>query len=136
MATDIVALNVGGKVFKTTLSTLTSEPESLLWTMFHPDSPMKAAGVEAAKKDEEGAYFIDRSPDTFAVILEFLRTRKVYRWPGIDTERIKDEALYFGIESLLAMIDDTYEYQGTRKQVLMFKFNYQQGWIGGYVSVD
>jgi hypothetical protein len=54
---DVVELNVGGKRFATSRSTLIKHPDSMLATMFSPDNPL-----EAARKDRHGAYFIDRNP--------------------------------------------------------------------------
>ncbi len=66
---DLIKLNVGGTLFTTTRLTLTKNPNSMLTQMFDQDLAM-----DAAKKDDTGAYFIDRSPDAFKVILEYLRT--------------------------------------------------------------
>jgi len=49
-----VKLNVGGKIYKTTLNTLRKDPDSMLSAMF-------SGRFEFIKPDEEdGAYFIDR----------------------------------------------------------------------------
>jgi hypothetical protein len=66
---DVIRLNVGGTLFTTTRFTLTKYPDSMLAKMFDPD-----LGMDAAKKDDTGAFFIDRSPDMFKIILEYLRT--------------------------------------------------------------
>jgi len=69
----VIKLNVGGKVFTSTLSTLAgSEPDSVLAAMFRGDN----GAARPARMDADGAYFIDRSPDAFAAIIEFLRTRR------------------------------------------------------------
>jgi len=53
-----VKLNVGGKIYKTTLSTLQKDPDSMLCAMF--------SGRHELKPDEEdGAYFIDRDAELF-----------------------------------------------------------------------
>ena len=53
-----VKLSVGGKIYKTTLSTLRKDPNSMLSAMF--------SGRHDLKKDEEdGAYFIDRDGKLF-----------------------------------------------------------------------
>ena len=53
-----VKLNVGGKIYKTTLATLCKDPYSMLSAMF--------SGRHELKKDEEdGAYFIDRDGELF-----------------------------------------------------------------------
>ena len=53
-----VKLNVGGKIYKTTLDTLRKDPDSMLCAMF--------SGRHELKPDEEdGAYFIDRDGKLF-----------------------------------------------------------------------
>jgi len=53
-----VKLNVGGKIYKTTLDTLRKDPDSMLSAMF--------SGRHELKPDEEdGAYFIDRDAELF-----------------------------------------------------------------------
>lgn len=100
---DVIRLDVGGRLFKTTRATLVSDPDSMLAKMFDPDSGWMAP----AKQDgETGTTFIDRNPDAFEVILDFLRTREVFDWPGVSSERVRCEAKYFGLDaSLLAEMD-------------------------------
>lgn len=80
----VVRLNVGGRPFDTTLSyafyaarccpllpkilrsTLCKHPGSMLEAMF--------SGRHQVAKDEKGRFFIDRNPDLFADLLEWLRT--------------------------------------------------------------
>ena len=53
-----VKLNVGGKIYKTTLDTLRKDPDSMLCAMF--------SGRHELKPDEEdGSYFIDRDGKHF-----------------------------------------------------------------------
>ena len=52
-----VKLNVGGKIFKTSLETLCKDPRSMLAAMF--------SGRFELKPDEDGAYFIDRDGKLF-----------------------------------------------------------------------
>lgn len=90
---DRVKLNVGGKLFETTVSTLQSAgPDSLLAALsnrpFHHDS---------------NQIFIDRDPDIFSVLLSLLRTNRL---PSASLRRfsiqeLADEALYYGVESRL-----------------------------------
>ena len=49
------ALNVGGRVFRTTRATLTSEPDSMLARMFSEGW--------AGYVDGEGCFLLDRSPE-------------------------------------------------------------------------
>uniref|UniRef100_A0A1A8IGW5 Potassium channel tetramerisation domain containing 9 n=1 Tax=Nothobranchius kuhntae TaxID=321403 RepID=A0A1A8IGW5_NOTKU len=66
--TDWLTLNIGGRLFTTTRSTLVSkEPESMLAHMFCEKD------VWGNKQDKHGAYLIDRSPEYFEPILNYLR---------------------------------------------------------------
>ena len=58
---EVVTLNVGGRLFTTTRTTLTSEPHSVLGRMFDPTSPLPPA------RTIDGAYFIDANPAIFEV---------------------------------------------------------------------
>ena len=73
--TKIITLNVGGRVFSTTLTTLLSHPDSVLARMFSNDG---SAVMPPAMTDASGHYFIDRDPDAFAVILNYLRSRLIW----------------------------------------------------------
>jgi hypothetical protein len=67
----IVKLNVGGTLFVTAHSTLTWPGSDCFFSiLLRGDRP-------SARDDETGAYFIDRDPKLFAVILNYLRTREV-----------------------------------------------------------
>ena len=67
---DWLNLNVGGKIFMTTRSTLISCPNSTLSKMFDPTS-----GYSPAYRNDHGVYFLDADPDCFKVILYWLRLR-------------------------------------------------------------
>ncbi|XP_024936228.1 BTB/POZ domain-containing protein KCTD9 isoform X3 [Cephus cinctus] len=70
---DWITLNVGGKCFITTRSTLTNkEPMSMLARMFtwSEDSEWK---IQPSKQDHTGAFLIDRSPMYFEPLLNYLR---------------------------------------------------------------
>src|SRR4051812_26346261 len=61
-----ITLDVGGKLYTTSLTTLCSDPNSMLAAMF--------SGRFELPKDEKGVVFIDRDGETFGNILYFLRT--------------------------------------------------------------
>ena len=86
----IVELNVGGSLFTTSLTTLRQYREtSMLAAMFDPDS-----GRPPPLQDSNGAYFIDRDPKVFAIILGYLRTGRMFRRKddGLSTEELLNEA--------------------------------------------
>ena len=68
-SSDVVTLNVGGKIFATTLSTLNKMPQSMIGAMF--------SGEFTAAKDANGHVFIDNDGSAFHVVLNFLRHRQL-----------------------------------------------------------
>jgi hypothetical protein len=62
---DIIILNVGGKEYHTSRSTLTKDANSMLCRMFTGSLP--------STRDALGRYFIDRDGDLFRYILDYLR---------------------------------------------------------------
>lgn len=89
-----IKLDVGGKIYATSLTTLTSDPDSMLAAMFSGRFPLK--------KDDDGCYFLDRDGTYFGYILEWLRDGTL---PNIDNdnntldlrERLIREAEYYGL---------------------------------------
>ena len=63
----VVTLDVGGTKYRTTLSTLTKYPDSMLGAMF--------SGRHDLPQQEDGSYFIDRDGEMFKYILMYLRDR-------------------------------------------------------------
>jgi hypothetical protein len=63
---DWIKLNVGGRLFTTTRSTLTKYPYSMLGRMF--DDTRWASAI-----DQDGSYLIDHDPNQFDAILNYLR---------------------------------------------------------------
>ena len=72
---EVVTLNVGGRLFRTTRTTLTSEPDSVLGRMFDPTSPLPPARMI------DGAFFIDANPAIFQVGIDiFANLALSQRW--------------------------------------------------------
>ena len=83
----IVILNVGGMLISTLKSTLTDR-ESLLSAMFTNENMITY--------DNNGAVFIDRDPELFKIVLNWLRSG--YIDPDIIDDRLIREFDYFGFE--------------------------------------
>eukprot|EP00386_Alphamonas_edax_P006398 GDKI01020711.1.p1 GENE.GDKI01020711.1~~GDKI01020711.1.p1 ORF type:complete len:255 (+),score=59.79 GDKI01020711.1:147-911(+) len=67
--TDIIELDVGGRVFKTTRATLCAQPDTLLAVMF------SGRWEDSLHRDPKtGAAFLDCDPDLFAILLNHLRS--------------------------------------------------------------
>ena len=91
--TDWLRLNVGGTLFETSRSTLTSVPDSSLSRMFEPNSNLPPASVT------DGVFKIDACPRSFSVILNWLR----YRYLILGDVKVQDVfpvADYFGLKEL------------------------------------
>lgn len=98
---DWVTLNVGGKVFSTTRSTLTTDKNSMLSKMFNNEW--------GSKRDLDGSYLIDRTPEYFAPILNFLRCGSLTIDDATNVEGVLEEAKFFNmtilLEPLKALVD-------------------------------
>lgn len=86
---DRIKLNVGGKLFETTVSTLRSGgPDSLLSVL--------------SNRPAHDPVFIDRDPEIFSIFLSLLRSNRLPSTAKrFSNQELIDEALYFGIDSQL-----------------------------------
>ncbi|KAF7287322.1 BTB/POZ domain-containing protein KCTD9 [Rhynchophorus ferrugineus] len=104
MDSDWVTLNVGGKCFTTSKRTLISnEPTSMLARMFSDENSL----FSPSSRDKNGAYLIDRSPTYFEPILNYLRCGQLIYDKNINPEGILEEARFFGIESVIPILEQT-----------------------------
>nr|XP_026494338.1 BTB/POZ domain-containing protein KCTD3 isoform X1 [Vanessa tameamea] len=97
---EIVNLNVGGTRFATSWHTLTWVPDTFFTALL--------SGRIPTVRDETGAIFIDRDPNLFGLILNFLRTRDI-DLININIRALRHECDYFGITPLsrrLALCDE------------------------------
>lgn len=101
---DWVTLNVGGRYFTTSKSTLTiKEPCSMLARMFAEDQ--EGYLFTPSNLDKNKAYLIDRSPTYFEPILNYLRTGQLIYDNHVNPEGILEEARFFGIESIIRILE-------------------------------
>ena len=89
---DIINLNVGGSRFSTSRQTLCSIQDSFFSSLL--------SGRIPTCRDETGALFIDRDPDLFKKILNFLRTKEL-DLNGVDVAQLRHEAEFYGIVPLV-----------------------------------
>ncbi|KAJ0173557.1 hypothetical protein K1T71_010706 [Dendrolimus kikuchii] len=97
---EIVNLNVGGTRFSTSWHTLTWVPDTFFTALL--------SGRIPTVRDENGAIFIDRDPNLFGLILNFLRTRDI-DLNDVNIRALRHECDYFGITPLsrrLALCDE------------------------------
>ena len=104
---DVIRLNVGGRAFAASRSTLScpADPDSVLAKMFAVDSVYNGTGSRVMRgcktlKNEE--VFIDRSPEAFEAVLEYLRTGKLFKLPG---------KFYFETVSEICTLDQAKQHQ-------------------------
>jgi len=120
--TDWIRLEVGGKPFHTTLSTLLSCPGSLLANMFDPESGFKPA------YSENGVYYLDSNPKYFGIILDWLRYQKVIADSDTNLSNVAAVADYFGIVELVEKLKPVEEMKPVGKWV-KFKDLFQQNQV-------
>jgi hypothetical protein len=92
-----IKLNVGGKIFTTSLSTLTMEKNTFFSSMFSEEFN--------TQPDEDGEYFIDRNPEHFHLILDYLRNpTKQVNLSEMTKKQVEDfyyEVDFYSIHSLM-----------------------------------
>eukprot|EP01124_Arcella_intermedia_P026483 TRINITY_DN4987_c0_g1_i2.p1 TRINITY_DN4987_c0_g1~~TRINITY_DN4987_c0_g1_i2.p1 ORF type:complete len:265 (+),score=47.16 TRINITY_DN4987_c0_g1_i2:42-797(+) len=95
---DIVELNVGGKIFATTTQTLMRD-NSQLANLIHTSQ----------RRDKENRIFIDRDPTYFRWILNYLRDGLLLTLPATQQERTEllVEARYFGVVTLAVVLENS-----------------------------
>ncbi|KAF1963990.1 hypothetical protein BU23DRAFT_562332 [Bimuria novae-zelandiae CBS 107.79] len=101
---SIVTLDVGGRKFKTLLSTLTSMSE--YFRAFF-------SGTWTCTPEKDGSYFIDASPDIFEQLLQYMRRPRIFplfwsKSSGFDYgmyQRLGHEARFFQINELSDWIE-------------------------------
>lgn len=96
---DWVLLNVGGKHFMTTRSTLSKE-ESFLCRLCQYEPDLKT------DVDEKGAYLIDRDPNYFNVVLNYLRHGKLILEKNLIEEGVLEEAEFYNIRPLIDLVKE------------------------------
>ena len=89
-----VNLNVGGHCFKTSVQTLTKDPNTMLAAMFSGKFEMKPC--------EDGSFFIDRDGTHFRFILNYLRTGKLTLPGGAAfLQELLEEAEFYQIQGII-----------------------------------
>ena len=89
-----IRLNVGGTRFTTSYATLSNAPY---------ETPLRLLAQEVGYGIDHRIYFIDRSPENFEYVLEFLKYNRISPPDGASDEfwqAIKQEANYYQIHKL------------------------------------
>ena len=119
---SLVKLNVGGHKYTTSLTTLRTQPDSMLAIMF--------SGRHQLATDEDGAYFIDRDGTHYRHILNYLRddTNVEETLPQTKREQVEllKEAQYCQLNKLETIIKEIMVPRFTQEQLnLCFMQNYR-----------
>ncbi|XP_041373040.1 BTB/POZ domain-containing protein KCTD4-like [Gigantopelta aegis] len=108
-AERVMRLNVGGMYYTTMKSTLAQIPGTFLWRI--------ATGNQSCLRDDRGNYVIDRDGHVFRHVLNFLRTNKLLLPQGFrELDLLREEALYYGIDTLVYDIDRLVETRRKRRR--------------------
>ncbi|VDO75048.1 unnamed protein product [Onchocerca flexuosa] len=92
MVEQIINLNVGGHRFATSRQTLTWIPNTFFTSLLNGRIP--------TVRDETDAIFIDRDPEIFRIILNYLRTKQI-SLSGVSLINLKHEAQYYALGPLV-----------------------------------
>nr|XP_054770372.1 putative potassium channel regulatory protein [Lytechinus pictus] len=95
---NYVGLNVGGRIFKTSRTTLLAYPESFFSRLL--DGPIPSA------KDDQGNYLIDQDGEVFRHVLNFMRYNELVLPEGFKEYGVLErQADFFQLESLKSSIE-------------------------------
>eukprot|EP00045_Choanoeca_perplexa_P015772 m.203627 g.203627 ORF g.203627 m.203627 type:complete len:738 (+) comp17075_c0_seq9:326-2539(+) len=93
-----IKLNVGGRVFETTMTTLSRVPDNMLKTMLSSDH-------WKTNTDDQGAIRLDRNPQYFEPLLGYMRDGTFILNPGLSARGVLAEAHYFGLWELVDVLE-------------------------------
>jgi len=99
-SSSFVTLNVGGTHFLTTKTTLQKDPKSFLARLIEERVELVSC------KDSTGAYLIDRDPQYFAPVLNFLRHGKLVLNKDIAEEGVLEEAEFYNLAELIKLLKE------------------------------
>lgn len=95
-----ITLNIGGKYFTTTRVTLSKAPNSFLHKLSLKSLDPKEIESD---RDERGAFLIDRDPNYFQIVLNYLRHGKLIMNKGLIEEGVLEEAEFYNITDLIKL---------------------------------
>lgn len=127
-ASALIELNVGGIHYTTALKTLQSDPESRLVAQFSQMALSDSASSSILPRDAKGRIFLDRDGVLFRYILDYLRDGTIVLPDGFrESERLKQEALHFGIQGLVKCVADIREQRPSGCITVGYRGSFQFG---------
>ena len=110
--TEWIRLNIGGQIFVTTKTTLCKNPQSFFFKLCQDDPSIGLT----TDKDETGAFLIDRDPQYFAPILNYLRHGKLIIEKNLQEEGVLEEAEFYNLQELIHMVKDRIKQRENEKK--------------------
>lgn len=107
--TDILKLNIRGRILYTARSNLLSEPSSVLAKMFALDQSLAPTVIV------DGGHFIDADPDCFQVLLNWMTYRKILLPRNLTPEAVVAVAEFYDLVDLCKELET---YDEKRKKIL------------------
>jgi BTB/POZ domain-containing protein KCTD2/5/17 len=124
--TEWIRLNIGGKYFITTKTTLCKDENSFFYKLCQDDPSVGLTTDKVIepfiiqfnstklnlqiktkiKKDETGAFLIDRDPKYFTPILNYLRHGKLIIEKNQQEEGVLEEAEFYNIQELIGLLKE------------------------------
>ena len=112
---DWINLNIGGKCFTTTRSTLTTrEPDSMLARMFNTAS----INYWKHKCSPNGAILIDRSFNYFEPIINYLRHGKLIIDANLNVHGLLEEAKFYAMDNLIELVEKEIQLREEQQKLL------------------
>lgn len=97
-SSDIICFNVGGSLFSTR--------RNILLNTRLESAVTQSDSLSQTRTVFNNQVFIDRNPEYFSIILDYLRSSGEFVIPqGIDLNRLRFEAIYYKVNGLLDLID-------------------------------
>ena len=104
-SSGIITLDVGGKLFSTSKATLTSHKDTFFEALVsgRHGNPSLSTNNITKNNNSSTTYFIDRDPDHFKHILNFLRTGTVISLPADENgkKELLIEADFYGLDNMV-----------------------------------
>jgi len=126
---EIVRLNIGGKRFTTTKTTLLSRGENFFTPLL--------SGKMKSRMDETGAFFIDRNGSYFECILDFLRHGELIIPSKVKQTVVRKEADFYGINVVPGLCGNIKEglYMSSN-WIIFLERDPHHPWIFGITGVE
>jgi len=126
---EIVYLNIGGKKYVTTKTTLLSKGQNFF-------TPLITGNIKS-HKDKDGAYFIDRNGTYFKPLLDYLRHGELLVPMNMQLEHILKEADFYSIDVVPGLCGQIKEGLYTSSNwILYIQRDHNRPWIFGITGAE